>query len=90
MIDLRHGRWQEALADVEADVLVTDPPYSRRQITGFRSGSDAARGRNYQGEHRYVIPYAAWTPDDAAELVSWAVRHVRWWCVLFGDHLVWS
>ncbi len=29
MIDFRHGRWQDVLADVErCDVLLTDPPYS--------------------------------------------------------------
>jgi len=92
MIDIRLGRWQDVLADVEADVLVADRPYSRRQIAGYRSGSDAQRCRAYQPREsgEYVIPYAAWSPDDAAELVEWAVEHVRWWCVLFGDHVVWG
>lgn len=30
MIDLRLGRWQDVLADVECDALICDPPYSAR------------------------------------------------------------
>lgn len=40
-IDLRLGRWQDALADVgEVDVLMTDPPYSARTDKGYRSALD--------------------------------------------------
>lgn len=43
MIDLRLGRWEEALADVETvDAVISDPPFSLRQHAGYVSGSDMA------------------------------------------------
>lgn len=39
--ELRLGRWQDALADVEmVDALITDPPYSARTDKGYRSATD--------------------------------------------------
>lgn len=41
MIDLRFGRWQDTLKDVdECAAVITDPPYSVRQSEGYRSGSE--------------------------------------------------
>lgn len=39
-IDLRLGRWQDALADVECDALICDPPYSARTDKGYRTSTD--------------------------------------------------
>lgn len=78
-IDLRLGRWQDVLADVECDALITDPPYSQRTEDGYRSGSDvrAQPGMGYQ-------PI---TEDDAhAFIEAWDPR-VRSWMVIFGDHI---
>jgi hypothetical protein len=39
--DLRLGRWQDVLADVErCDSLITDPPYSARTAEGYRTGAE--------------------------------------------------
>ncbi len=90
-IELRAGRWQDALKKVgEIDSMITDPPYSARNVRGFRSGSQYRRGVPGVPERSFVIPYEAWTEDDARELMRWAVVHVAWWVVAFGDHIVWS
>lgn len=53
MIDLRLGRWQDVLADVdEVDCLITDPPYSARTHRGHdhavRGSRLAMSGRAYK------------------------------------------
>jgi DNA modification methylase len=78
-----HGVWQEKLADVEPEVMISDPPYTERIILGFRDGVDVENGR----KGKFNFPYAAWSRDECAELVAWAVTHVRFWCVLFNDHI---
>ena len=76
--DLRHGRWQDVLADVECDALVCDPPYSQRTEDGFRTSADLLR----RG-----LGYAPITEDWCEEFVrSWHPR-VRSWIVVFGDHI---
>lgn len=43
MIDLRKGRWEDALADVgEVDSLITDTPYSERTHSGHDEGTESA------------------------------------------------
>jgi hypothetical protein len=75
--DLRLGRWQDALLDVEADSLITDAPFSRVTHKGYRSGS-LAEG---------VASYPPLTRADACELaLSWHER-IRRWVVIFGDHV---
>jgi site-specific DNA-methyltransferase (adenine-specific) len=40
-IELRCGDWRDALADVDrVDALITDPPYSARTDSGYRSAKD--------------------------------------------------
>lgn len=51
MIDLRLGRWQGALLDVEdVDALIVDPPFSARTHQGHDAGVRAARldGEEYR------------------------------------------
>ena len=82
-IDLRLGRWQDVLADVlQADAVISDPPYSERVVLGFRSGSDPTLKRGV-----YNIPYAAWTQHDAQEFTLWASTIARRWAVVFNDHV---
>jgi site-specific DNA-methyltransferase (adenine-specific) len=77
-IDLRLGDWRESLADVEADSLITDPPYSARTHAGQRSAD------NLTGS---AINYDSISPEEIAEFVtSWAPR-IRRWFVVFGDHI---
>lgn len=82
--DLRLGRWQDVLADVTCDSLITDAPFSGITHDGFKSGSDAAAG---VGGSSGVTAYPPITRADAVELAaSWNER-VRRWVVIFGDHV---
>ncbi len=97
---LKLGRWQDALADVgEVDAVITDPPYSPRIHSGFRSANDfldsqyrglasrKAKGTNNGGG--YIgsgIPYAPLTDETARELAEWTAARCRNWFVAFGDH----
>lgn len=77
MIDLRLGRWQDVLANVEPAVLLADPPYSDRTHEGQRTGSSI---------RMTTIGYES--VDEAAcfEIAkSWAPR-TKWWAVIFCDH----
>jgi DNA modification methylase len=78
--DLRLGRWQVALRDVEScDSLITDPPYSQRTANGYRTTGIDERG----------IRYGHITEEDAEELAMlWAWR-VQRWAVIFSDHIAW-
>lgn len=81
MIDLRLGHYQDVLADVECDALITDAPYSARTHSGH---DDVARSAG----NRQTINYPAWTPDDVRECVqSWS-RRTRGWIVSITDHVL--
>lgn len=98
-IDLRHGRWQDALADItECDVVIADPPYTKRNKAGFRSGAQFRR--KVRGEYvpppsyvwptppdRYVIPYDAIAEEDAIELATWIASVAKYWAIVFNDHV---
>jgi DNA modification methylase len=77
--DLRLGRWQDALADVGmVDAVITDPPYSPRVHEGQRTGTETAKA---------TIHYEPLSEQLAHEFAAhWAPR-VRWWAVVFSDHL---
>ena len=82
--DLRLGRWQSVLADVECDALICDPPYSRKVHQGNRSGANPsdAYGRDQ-------INYAEWCAQDVAEFVgSWAPRTRGWMLALTSSDLI--
>lgn len=85
--ELRHGKWQDALADVrEVDALITDPPYSDRTHVGMRVG-DVINGSGNPAT-RAGVTYAHWTPDDARAFVAaWAPR-VRGWMVIITDDVL--
>lgn len=84
-IDLRLGRWQDALAGVEPDALITDPPFSERTAKGFVSGT-----LNYNKANSgisYGVSYGSITEADAREIAeSWAPR-TKLWAIIFGDHI---
>jgi site-specific DNA-methyltransferase (adenine-specific) len=84
-IELRVGRWQEALADVASvDVLITDPPYSERTHAGHNDG----RFAKLNGVERRALGYECWTADDVAAFVAaWAPR-TRGWFVAITDHVL--
>lgn len=85
--DLRLGRWQDVLADVECDALICDPPYSARTHEGHDDGRALVPGHHGADMSiRRAITYLHWTPDDVTEFVSsWAPR-CRGWFVAFTSH----
>lgn len=96
--DLRAGKWQDVLTDVECDALIVDAPYSER-THGAHNGAaeDANRGADYRSRvdcptggtgPRRAINYAAWGPSEIAGFVSfWALR-TRGWFVTITDHVL--
>ena len=95
---LRYGRWQDATPPPKGDVLLTDPPYSARTHSGFRSGSEgvAARIERYGSRQpgcRNRLGYAPLSREEAGDLVQLAIAAEVRWFVAFGDHqsfLVWE
>lgn len=80
VIDLRHGRYQDALADVECDTLITDPPYGAQ--VHEQSKSTAKLGRKN-------IAYACWTAEDVGEFVAfWHERTRGWFACMTSDDLI--
>jgi hypothetical protein len=81
VIDYRHGRWQDVLADVECDALISDPPYGKRTHDGHNDGSMAAIN-GFEAE----IDYDHWTPADVLAFVRhWSPR-TRGWLVGMTSH----
>ncbi len=82
--DLRLGRWQDALADVEmVDAVITDPPYSARTEKGQRSGTVGCG----EGPRAGTIRYGSVSEADVVALVKRWAPVTRRWFVMFGDHL---
>lgn len=84
--DLRLGKWQEVLADVECDALISDPPYGARTHANQRHG----RAQWAADDTRWVtsrgIDYAHFTASDVEDFVAaWAPRTRGWFCV-FTSH----
>ncbi len=101
-IDLRLGRWEEALADVEmVDAIIVDAPYSAKTHSGSDAGAmtvpgtvTRSNGRVEKKEYaRQLISYAAWSEDDVNAFVAhWGPRCRGWFCTI-TDHIlapVWS
>src|SRR3990167_2622300 len=78
MIDLRFGRYQGVLQDVGPDVLICDPPYSDVTQKGRRTGLEIRQSN---------INYAPLTKEDAVEIAQFWSGRVKWWAVIFGDHV---
>jgi len=76
--DLRLGKWQDALSDVQSvDALITDAPYSPRVHEGQRTGSQTRKS---------TLNYDCISPEYCLGFAeSWAPR-TRFWAVLFSDH----
>lgn len=93
-IDLRLGRWEDVLADVdEVDALITDPPYSERTHAGHDDGVDSTGRDTDRGQSskraqpgRRKLGYEPWTAHDATAFVdAWAPR-TRGWMAILTDH----
>lgn len=81
--DLRLGRWQDVLADVECDAWISDAPYGEETHAGhdaiLHDGNSAAEGRR-------SIDYDPLRRDDVAEIVAHWHRRTRGWMVSLTDH----
>lgn len=89
--DLRLGRYQDVLADVECDAVIFDPPYSQRNHDGHNAyaGATTSTGgniRNKDGHDRETIAYAHWTPEDVREAVDFWSPRARSWIVALTSH----
>lgn len=72
--EIRHGRWQDVLADVQCDTVIVDAPYSERTHAGALTK-----------QYREPIRYPYWTALEIGEFVDhWASRS-RCWLVSVTD-----
>jgi site-specific DNA-methyltransferase (adenine-specific) len=88
-IDLRLGRWEDVLQDVEPDLLCTDPPYGARTHAGQRHG---------RKDPRYCDPsvnpllsargieYTPWDANDVDAFVDFWAPKTRGWFAAFTSH----
>jgi len=84
--ELRLGRWQDVLGDVEADALVVDAPYSERTHSGHAQAVDGHKGCRADNADRRHIDYEPWTDADVDSLIDWTEDHVEGWHVSITDH----
>lgn len=82
MIDLRLGRWQDALADIKmVDAVITDPPYGAR--------THAGNADRVESMGRTPLSYAPWSPSDVRPFVDWwSVRCRGWFAAMTSDDLI--
>lgn len=98
--DLRLGRYQDVLADVECDTLCVDAPYSSKTHSGHDSGagvpmSSAKHGGYIRSDGRRDTPierrsltYGCWTPDDVRAFVAFWSARTRGWFVSVTDDVL--
>ena len=81
--DLRLGRWQNVLADVECDAWIADPPYSERTHAG--QVAKLSLGSSNDGGVRTELGYDPIEEAEVHRIVeSWSPR-TRGWMVVFSD-----
>lgn len=82
--DLRVGRWEDALADVDlVDAIICDPPYSERTHAAATTRADDS------SETGLTPTYAAWTPEDVhAFVAAWSPRCSGWFVALTDSELL--
>lgn len=88
---LRHGRWQDVLADVEADAVIVDAPYS----VGTHSGHDGGRRNDGSGivgadgrETTRGIDYQPFSLVDVLAFVEHWHPRTRGWFATITDHVL--
>ncbi len=76
------GRWQDALANVDAvDAVICDPPYGARTHSGHRDGDGGL-----DNSIRRTLNYDAWMPSDVRGFVDAWVPRCGGWFVSFTSH----
>lgn len=84
--DLRLGRWQDVLRDVECDAVIVDAPYSERTHAGQRHGRKDPRYSPDACLTGSGLPYDAWSPDEVRTFVAFWEPRTRGWFVTITDH----
>lgn len=80
--DLRCGRYQDVLADIEVDAVIADPPFGERTHAAWRASDRESAAKLKRGR----IKYGSWRPDDVADFVNhWAPR-CRGWIAAMTSH----
>jgi len=87
--DLRRGRWQEALADMEqVDAVIVDAPYSRKTHTGHDAAMARLERLRNRGPERRAIVYDGMSQVDVRAFVkAWSPRCCGWF-VTITDHVL--
>ena len=85
-IDLRLGRWQDALSDVDGvDAVITDPPYLGACVDANGGAFRGAVTQNIATKNReQVMGYKPASEELLAALCVFAKR-CKGWCVFFND-----
>lgn len=90
-IDLRPGRWEDVLADVTADCLIVDAPYSAKTHDAYSphvtTNTTYAAGARWaaNGGVRRSLNYDGWGPADVQAFVSHWHGRTRGWFVSLTD-----
>jgi site-specific DNA-methyltransferase (adenine-specific) len=77
--DLRCGRWQDVLSDVECDALIVDAPYSDRTHSAYRDMEEV---------RRRDINYGCMSEEDVRDFVEWWSPRTRGWMVSITDSVL--
>jgi site-specific DNA-methyltransferase (adenine-specific) len=89
-IELRCGKWQDVLADVESvDAVITDPPYGEHVHGGHNMavGHLGAANNARRKSNRRAIDYAPLTEGEIAVFSSAWGGAASGWFVAMTDHL---
>jgi len=93
-VELRLGRWQDALAGVDGvDLLLCDCPYAEKTHVGHDYAARAARfatvaEAGYATADRKTLGYTGWSDADVYAFVDhWSPR-TKGWFVTITDHVL--
>jgi len=83
-VDWRFGRWQNVMADVELDALISDSPFDEATHDG---AADEATGGD--GSNRVGVAYEPWTRDHVVDFVNhWSPRVRGWIAMICADTMI--
>ena len=89
--ELRYGRWEDVLEDVElVDALISDPPYGTRTHEGHDRGVRGSKASSspLDASERRELSYSAWRPSDVEAFAeAWHPRAAGWFAVMSCDEL---
>lgn len=86
--DLRCGRYQDVLTDIEVDAVIADPPFGERTHAAWATPQKRRSAGNGRGVPtiRKAITYDAWTPGDVHAFVEAWSHRTRGWIVALTSH----